>query len=131
MEVGSWGTDIVFCVSDSRIFTFRDFKRSSGSEWAMHTRIGSRDQPEYIKPALQKVSFTMDLDAQYGVRPRDTLDMLIRHTEEGTVNTLVVGGKKVGRYRWRITSLSEAWEIVYTRGELARAKVDVTMEEYV
>ena len=130
MEIGSWGRDIVFSVSDARVFTFRDFKRTNGSEWAMHKRFGAKDQPEWIKPSLAKVTFTMQLDANYGVRPRTILDELALACEKGTVNILVIGGKRVGYDRWRITNTSEAWEIIYQGGALARAKVDVTMEEY-
>ena len=86
---------------------------------------------EYLRPTLQKLTFTMELNASFGVRPRAVLDMLERHTEQGHVFPFVVGGRRVGRYRWRITDLSEAWETIYNRGELYRAKVNVTMEEYV
>lgn len=66
----------------------------------------------------------------YGVNPRTVLDKLAKHAEKGTVNTLVIGGKRVGT-RWRITDLSEEWEVIYNRGELAKAKVNVTMQEYI
>lgn len=43
---------------------------------------------------------------------------------------MVVGGKMVGANRWRITSISEAWNVVYNKGELVKATVTVTMDEY-
>ncbi len=131
MAIGNWGTDVVFSVSDQRVLTFSDMNHTVGSSWAMHSRMGLKDQTEYLRPNLQKLTFTITLDCNYGVRPRATLDMLARHAERGDVYAFVVGGKRVGRYRWRITDLSEAWEVVYNRGELARAKVNVTMEEYI
>ena len=36
----------------------------------------------------------------------------------------------MGKHKWRITDISEEWETIYNRGELARAKVSVTMQEY-
>ena len=143
MAIGNWGTDVVFSVSDQRVLTFSgrpprggrgwncDTHHTVGSSWAMHSRMGLKDQTEYLRPNLQKLTFTITLDCNYGVRPRAILDMLARHAERGDVYAFVVGGKRVGRYRWRITDLSEAWEVVYNRGELARAKVNVTMEEYI
>lgn len=130
MEIGSWGRDLVFSTSDRRILNFQKFSRSSGSEWATHSRIGKKDQAEYLRPKLQKVTFTMKLDATLGVRPRSMLDLLILYAERGTVNILVIGGKRVGEYYWMITDLSEAWETVLNRGELVSAKVNVTMQEY-
>lgn len=130
MAIGSWGRVLVFSTSDRRILTFQKFTRTSGSEWATHSRIGRKDQVEYLRPKLQKVTFTMLLDATLGVRPRAMLDLLNACTEQGIINPLVIGGRRVGYYRWRITDLSETWETVFNRGELVSAKVNVTMQEY-
>lgn len=128
--IGNWGFDVVFSVSEQQVMTFNNFTRTIASEWATHSRIGKKDQAEYLRPALQKISFQMTLDATHGVRPRATLEMLEDHTERGLVYALVIGGKRVGRNKWRITECTEAWETVYNGGELVRAKVTVTMEEY-
>lgn len=130
MAIGNWGFDVVFSVSDRKIFTFRNLTRAIGSEWANHSRIGLKDQTEYLRPALQKITFDMTLDALNGVRPRATLEMLEDHCERGLAYPLIIGGKRVGKNKWRLTSVSEAWEVVYNGGELARATVSVTMEEY-
>ena len=130
MAVGNWGKDIVFSVSDRKVQTFKDMTRTVGSQWATHSRISRKDQAEYLRPTLQKITFTMELNALYGVNPRTMLNKLANLAERGTVNTLVIGGKRVGSYRWRITDISEEWETIYNGGELARAKVNVTMQEY-
>lgn len=131
MAIGCWGTALIFSTSDRRVLTFRDMNHTVGSEWATHSRIGLKNQVEYLRPTLQKLTFTMDLDATLGVRPRATLDMIASYTERGSVFPMVVGGKRIGSHRWRITGSSETWEVVMDRGELVRAKVNVTMEEYV
>ena len=130
MAVGNWGLGIIFRVSEAQVRTFKDFTRSISSEWAMHSRIGMKDQAEFIRPGIQTVKFTMELDATQGVRPRAMLEKLTQLCERGTIRPLVIGGKRIGKHNWRITDLSEAWETVYSKGELARAKVDVTMQEY-
>jgi len=130
VAVGSWGPDVVFRVSDRQVLTFSGLSRTVGSSWAAHSRIGRKDQVEFLRPALQKLTFTMDLDASLGVRPRAVLELLERHTERGSVFPFVVGGRRVGRHAWRMTEVSEAWETVYSRGELYRARVNVAMEEY-
>jgi hypothetical protein len=130
LAIGNWGTDIIFRVSDKTVLTFQNLNRTVGAEWATHSRVGKKDQTEFLRPKLQKITFSIYLDALYGVRPRATLDRLADYCETGTVNPLVVGGKRVGRNRWKITDLSEAWDTVMNRGELVRATVSVTMEEY-
>lgn len=128
--IGSWGSSIVFSTSDYRILTFKDFSRKVSGEWAAHGRIGAKDRSEFTKPALQEISFKIELKAIHGVNPRTVLDRLANAVEQGEVNPMVIGGKRVGRYRWAITNTSEAWETVYYRGELVSASVTVTMKEY-
>ena len=130
MAIGNWGMDVVFSVSDLRVLTTKDVNQNVGSEWATHSRIGAKDQVEYLRPKLRKLTFTIELDASFGVRPRAVLEMLEWHSELGHVFPFVIGGKRLGRHRWRMTDVSEAWETIYNRGELARAKVSVTMQEY-
>lgn len=131
MAIGSWGTGVVFSVSDLRVLTFSDMSQTAGSEWAVHSRIGGKDQAEYLRPKLRKLTFAIELNASLGVRPRTVLEMLERHCELGHVFPFVIGGRRLGRHRWRMTDVSEAWETIYSRGDLYRAKVHVTMEEYV
>lgn len=130
MVVGNWGTEIVFRVSEKQVKTFQNLNRTVGSEWATHSRIGLKDQSEFLRPTLQKITFSMTLDATLGVRPRATLDHMAELAERGIVNTMVVGGRRVGRYRWKITDISETWDTVLNGGELLRATVNVTMQEY-
>jgi phage protein U len=130
LAIGNWGTDIIFRVSDKTVLTFQNLTRTVGAEWATHSRVGKKDQTEFLRPKLQKVTFSIYLDATYGVKPRSTLDRLANYCETGTVNPLVVGGKRVGQNRWKITDLGETWDTVMNRGELVRATVSVTMEEY-
>lgn len=130
MAIGSWGTELVFSVSDEMVKTFSSLKRTTASNWATHSRIGKKDEAEFLRPGLQKITFTMQLDAMLGVRPRAMLELLERSVENGTVNTFVIGGKRVGANRWRITDTSEEWDVILNKGELVRASVSVTMEEY-
>ena len=128
--IGRWGTRIIFTVSDKRILTFQDFKRKVAGEWAEHGRLGQKDQAEFLKPQLQEVTFSIELNAMYGVRPRSTMDALVRAVEQGEVHVLVIGTRRVGNYYWRITDISEAWDVVMNRGELVKATLDITMKEY-
>lgn len=128
--VGSWGNTLVFSTSDSRILTFNNFSRTVSATWVNHSRIGKKDRTEFVCPDLQEVTFTMIFDATLGVRPRAMMDSLDAAIESGVVNPMVIGGKRVGSYRWKIKKASEAWDVFLQQGQLVRAKVNVTMEEY-
>lgn len=130
MIIGSWGTQLVFSTSDEKILTFKRFSHAVSGVWTGHSRIGKKDRSEFIRPGLQTVSFQMVLDATLGVRPRAMLEILDRAVEQGEVNTLVIGGKRVGVNLWKIKSISEAWDVILQQGELVKATVQVSMEEY-
>ena len=123
MAIGNWGTDIVFRVSEREALLLQSLNRTVSAEWAAHSRIGLKNQSEFIRPGLQQVTFTMVLDATLGIRPRANIERLETLVE-------VIGGRRVGRHRWKINSTSEAWNTILNGGELLRASVSVTMEEY-
>jgi hypothetical protein len=50
--------------------------------------------------------------------------------ESGTAEYLVIGTRPVGRNPFRLTGSSETWDKVYSRGELAKATMTITLEEY-
>ena len=128
--IGTWGRTLVFSTNDSRILTFEKFSRTVSASWATHSRIGKKDRSEFIQPDLQGVTFTIELDATLGVRPRAMLDVLASAVESGEVEPLIIGGRRVGSSRFKIKKTSEAWDYVLQQGQLVRAKVNVTMEEY-
>lgn len=58
------------------------------------------------------------------------MDYINHCVETGEVQMLVIGFRRVGKHRWKITNASTAYEVVYSRGELVKAKMTLTMEEY-
>lgn len=126
--IGYFGV-IIFSVSDSRILSFRDFKLNVSGSWGEHKRNGKKSEYEFLGPSARTVSFTIELDAAYGVNPNDMLDILAGYAENGLVSPLVIGNKKVGD-RWRVTKVSSSWGHILNDGKLVKASVSVTLEEY-
>lgn len=130
MAIGNWGTAIFFSVSERKVLTFQNMNRTVGASWATHSRIGKKDQVEYLRPNLQKLTFDVTLDYGYGVNPRTMIERMERAAELGEIHPFIVGGKPVGRLKWRLTNVGEAWETIYNNGALTKAKLSITMEEY-
>ena len=128
--VGTFGTKIVFEVSDERAFTFSSLSREVSSRWTEHTVIGEKPKAEYLGPGLQAVSMEITLSAALGVKPREMLETIENMVESGAVEYLVIGSKPVGKNPFRLLSASEAWNKVYSRGELAKAKLSLSLGEY-
>ena len=130
MAIGNWGTAVMFSVSERKVLTFNNLSRTVGASWATHSRIGKKDQVEYLRPNLQKLTFDVTLDLNDGINPRTIIERMERAAELGEVHPFIVGGKPVGRLYWRLTNVSEAWETIYSNGALTKAKLTITMEEY-
>ncbi|MDR2648756.1 MAG: phage tail protein [Clostridiales bacterium] len=128
-EIGQFG-DIIFEVSGDKIITFNGFKRETSSKYENHELIAQKPRTEFIAPGLDTVSFTVTLNFRFGVSPRDEMNRWIEHARSGDAERLVVGGKAIGVDKWIITSVSQAWDVIYDGGVLAFGKVDVSLQEY-
>lgn len=127
--VGKYG-DLIFETSDKKILAFNSFTQSVSGKWSSHTVIGKKEKAEFNGSGKRKVVIKITFCATLGVRPREMLEKLEEIIENGKVDYLVIGGRAIGRNRFAITSASETWGTVYSRGELAKASVSLTLEEY-
>ena len=82
-------------------------------------------------PENNTVSITIYLSSNLGVRPRRVLDAVKNMVERGKAEYLVIGGRPVGSRPFRLVSSSESWNKIYSRGELAKATISISLEEYV
>lgn len=130
MAVGSLGSEIIFTVSGDQVLTFSNLSRETAGRWASHEAMGVKPKAEFLGPDCQKISLDIQLSASLGVRPRRVLEAVEDLVESGGAEYLVIGTRPVGRNPFRVTGSSETWDTVYSGGELARAKVTLTLEEY-
>ena len=129
-KVGVFG-DIIFETSDKKILTFNGFTQGVSGRWATHERIGLKPKQEFLGASLRTISFNMTLNASNGVKPREMLEKLESLVENGIANTLIVGTKPIGENQWIIKEISETWDVVMNKGELAKASLSLSLEEYV
>lgn len=72
MQVGCFG-NLVFSVNSKKVFTLEGIQGSTGSEWATHNTTGGKPKSEKTGEKLMSYKFTVTLDAQFGVKPREML----------------------------------------------------------
>lgn len=130
MAVGNLGKLITFQTSDQKILTFSNMQQSVSGRWATHERIMGKPLSEFNGADLRSITFSIKLDAALGVKPRKTLEKIEKAVENGYVYPFVIGGKKVGKNKWKITKISEKWDVIYNAGELVKASLDISLEEY-
>ena len=129
-QIGNLGNSIIFETNDKKILTFNGFTKKVSGNWAKHNIIGKKALSEFASPGLDQVSFTMILDARLGVRPRELIEKIENMVSSGKVEKMVIGGKAVGKNKWKILNISETWDLIYSGGELAKATISLTLEEY-
>lgn len=130
MAIGSIGKLITFETSDKRILTPQGFKKEVSGRWATHARILKKPRRQFLGPDTVKITFAIVLDAVHGVKPRKTLKAIEKDVKKGTPRSIVIGGKKVVSNKVTINSVSETWDEVWDKGELVRATVELSIEEY-
>lgn len=130
MAIGTLGSKIVFEVSDQAALFFTGMTREISGRWTEHETQGIKPKPEFLGPGNQKISLPITLSAALGVRPRTVLERVEDMVETGVAEYLIIGNKPVGKNPFRLTASSETWDTIYSHGELARATMTLTLEEY-
>lgn len=128
--IGNFGSRITFETSDSRILTFSSMTKKMSGKYAKHSVVGQKDRAEFTGPGNWSVSFKILLDVSMGIRPRDIMERIEEAVENGDTEYLVIGGRPVSRNKFYISSVSEALDVVMSHGEIARATLNLNMEEY-
>lgn len=129
-KIGNFGKLIVFETSDARILQPKGLKKEVSSRWATHSRIGKKPLKQFLGPEADKVTFSITLDVTHGIKPRKTIKAIEKYVKNGTPDKLVIGGEMIMDNKAVITAMSESWDEVWNKGELIRASVDLTLEEY-
>lgn len=128
--IGFFG-DIIFETSDKRILTFQGFQRDSSARWNTHDVIGKKPTSEFIGPGLDTISFSIQLNANNGVKPRLEVEKWLEKERTGVAEILVIGNKGLGVDRWIVKSVSQMWNVVLNKGEVFSCSFDIELEEYV
>lgn len=128
-KIGNWGTHIKFQTSDQKVLTFSNMKRKASARTSKHNLINGKPKLEFNGADLQSITFTMELNAMLGVKPKKIESRLIRQLNEGAVAPLVIGGRSICR-KAMLTGISASYDVVLKKGEILSMKIDVTMSEY-
>ena len=120
-----------FRVSERQVLTFKNLKREISSTWNSTDRIGQKPLVEYGGPNLQTGSLETTVDASLGVKPRKLLRTLERMTESDQAYDLVLGKERIGSHPWAVTKCSQAYDVILRGGEIYRATMTLSLQEYV
>lgn len=130
MAIGSIGKKVVFETSSRKVLTFMELTKTVKGRWGRHERIGKKPKKQFLGPEDDVLTLTIILSAQHGVKPRKTAEIIENMISKGTVERVVIGNKAISPNKFAITEMSEAWNIILNRGEVAQMTLELTLEEY-
>ena len=85
---------------------------------------------QYGGPGLEKLSFSIILDAGHGIDVQEQLKKLRAMRDTGAVFPLILGGKPVTQSYWRMDSIKETEHYWATDGKLIQCRADIALAEY-
>lgn len=129
--IGYWGY-LEFEVNDDWMQYPSDLTREASGRYETRYPANTADRPirEFLGPEVGKMQFTMYLDQRFNSNLRALLDEFVTWVNTGWAADLVIGTKVYGYDLWVMTSAKITYIDVLHGGVIARAAVDVTLEEY-
>lgn len=124
--IGNWGSIVKFQTSDKRILTPDKMKYNFAARTSKHNVINGYPIVEFIGPDLQSTTFTIELNALLGVRPKVIEDKLWYSLAQGVVAPLVIGGRNICS-KAMLTNMSCAYNVILKKGEIMSMTIDLTM----
>lgn len=127
--VGAYG-DVVFEVSSTTAKTIDNVTWSGKARHSTHSRHLNNALTEFTGVDPDGMTFDLELSAYLGVNPMTELVKLWEYERKGLPQPLVIGDKAYGKYRWSLISHSIKLKNYDNYGNLTRATVSVTLQEY-
>lgn len=129
--------DIVFIVTSAggprgfKVRNMQDLKVGVSARWENSDIHLQKPRSQFSGPALDTATFTIMLDVKLGMKPRAEIEKLQKYCLEGKVMPFQIGGKKLGRNKWKITQIEQDWQHIDNKGLLHKAGLSITLEEYI
>lgn len=128
-KIGTLGK-IVFSVSDKKVHTFNELSIDTSAKYHAHDRHMNKPLLEFKGLENDKLSLSVHYSAFLGVNPENQIKRIDRYVNNGTILTLVIGGKRYGT-KWVITKHSKQYKTFDNKGNLLIVESKLTLEEYV
>ncbi len=131
-----------FEVTRKKILSFSDLSISRGVDYEEHRRIHDKPLMEFVARQNAVMTVTVIAKSSLGVTPRKIWDKFAKIRDERKAAYFYFGagknnGKKgsagqrmVGRDRWVITDISNAFKSFYVNGMPTEITFDITLKEY-
>lgn len=130
-EIGNLG-DITFLVKrvkhGAKVLSFTDLRRESEARFSEHE--SQKEKLEFDGPGLDEITLTIIAKADLKVKPQSVQNKLHKYRKAGKRLAFVLGGKKVGYGFYAIKNISQSYQEINIKGQVAAMTFDVTLKQY-
>lgn len=113
-----------------KLQSFDEMKWNSSINVEEHKRQGKKPLLEVTGKNCDEIFMNIYFYAQYGVNPWKKLLLLRKYNQQGKVFPLVIGGKRVGSFKWIISDVSNELKTFYKNGKVTEVVAAVSFKEY-
>lgn len=128
--LAAFGTKI-FQVSKKKICTFQDYSRSSTLAEEDVEVLGKKPSTHIKGPGLDSVTFIIALNANLGVNVESEISSWISLKDSKKPQLLTLGNSPVSTNKFLITQIQESEVVINGKGKKIKAKLTLTLKEYV
>jgi hypothetical protein len=130
VSIASFGNK-VFRVSSNYIYTFDELNISG--ELETETQDVAKKKPStYIKgPGLESMSFSIELDQQFGINVRNEIDSWSNIRDTGIPCYFILGNKPLRGCKWLLKSCEIEDKKIDSKGQITKANIKLSFEEFV
>jgi phage protein U len=121
----------VFQVSNKKIYTFQDYSRSSTLAEEDVEVLGKKPSTHIKGPGLDSVTFVIALNANLGVNVEQEIASWISVKDSQKPQLLTIGNSPVSTNKFLITQIQESEVVINNKGKKIKAKMTLTLKEYV
>lgn len=113
------------------ILSFDNMKWNTSINVEEHKVQGKKPKLEIVGRNADEVTMDIYISAYNHVHPMKILLKLRKYNLNGKAYPLVIGGKRIGNFKFIITQISNSMEKFYKNGKLIEVMVSVSFKEYV
>lgn len=131
--VGSFGGITFYTSMENgklKALSFTNLQWSTSIDVYEHKRFGKKPYLETLSKNCDEIQMDIYIKAELGVKPTKTLLKLRSYNLNGKVYPLKIGGRRIGNFKWIITSISNDIKAFYKNGKITGAVASVTFKEY-
>ena len=127
-KILSWN-EKTFEVTNDKIYTFRGWSTSSSYE--VDEKENGKEMPKDTAkaPGIGSISFEVYLRSDLGMDVKAEYDWWRAECNKGTTSLLYIGDEQFGKYRWRLTGVSQSELKLANGGKWQSCKMSLTFGE--